>query len=174
MERLWTPWRLAYITGTGQDAGCVFCMALEPPHPAPRAERPEPAENEGLIVFRGTTCFVILNLFPYNNGHLMVVPNRHVATLAEATPEELTELIELTRRAEVALTEAYEPHGMNMGINLGKPAGAGVLGHVHMHVVPRWNGDTNFISVVGQTRVLPEELPVTAARLRPIFQRLAG
>ena len=99
----------------------------------------------------------------------MVVPNRHIASLADATPEELHELMELTRRAEIALTEAYAPHGMNMGINLGKPAGAGVLDHLHMHVVPRWNGDTNFMTVVGETRVLPEELPQTAARLRPIF-----
>jgi ATP adenylyltransferase len=161
MERLWTPWRLAYITGADAATGCVFCQAQDSP------------EGDGLIVFRGRACFVILNLFPYNNGHLMVVPNRHVASLAEAMPEELAELIELTRRAEIALAEAFAPHGMNMGINLGKPAGAGVLGHVHMHVVPRWNGDTNFMSVVGQTRVLPEELPVTAARLRPIFARLA-
>ena len=103
----------------------------------------------------------------------MVVPNRHIATLASATPEELTELAELTQRAEIALTEAYTPHGMNMGINLGKPAGAGILDHLHMHVVPRWNGDTNFMTVVGQTRVLAEELPRTAERLRPIFARLA-
>ena len=95
------------------------------------------------------TCFVILNLYPYNNGHLMVVPNRHVATLAAATRRGAGELIELTRRAEIALTEAYAPHGINMGINLGKPAGAGMLDHLHMHVVPRWNGDTNFMTVVG-------------------------
>jgi ATP adenylyltransferase len=103
----------------------------------------------------------------------MVIPYRHIATLASATDEELAELIELTRRAEIALTEAYVPHGMNMGVNLGKPAGAGVLDHVHMHVVPRWNGDTNFMTVVGETRVLPEELSATADKLRPIFERLA-
>jgi ATP adenylyltransferase len=160
MEHLWSPWRLAYITGSDQSPGCVFCTA-------------QSTAADELIVFRGSTCYIILNLFPYNGGHLMVVPNRHIAALADATSEELTELVELTRRAEIALTEAYAPHGMNMGINLGKPAGAGVLGHVHMHVVPRWEGDTNFMSVVGQTRVLPEELPATAARLRPIFARLA-
>ena len=104
----------------------------------------------------------------------MVVPNRHIGSLAAATAEELHELIELTRRAEVALTEAYAPHGMNMGINLGKPAGAGILDHLHMHVVPRWNGDTNFMTIVGETRVLPEELPQSASRLRPIFERLAA
>jgi ATP adenylyltransferase len=162
MEHLWSPWRLAYITGASRSTGCVFCDALTSPQADP------------LIVFRGHTCFVILNLYPYNNGHLMVIPNRHIASLASATPDELRELIDLTRTSEMALTEAYAPHGLNMGINLGKPAGAGVLDHVHMHVVPRWNGDTNFMSVVGQTRVLAEELPDTAARLRPIFEKFAG
>jgi ATP adenylyltransferase len=161
MEHLWSPWRLAYITGGASAGGCVFCAALSD------------ADAEPLVVFRGETCFVILNLFPYNNGHLMVIPNRHIASLAAATDTELCELIALTRTCEVALTEAYGPHGMNMGINLGKPAGAGVLDHVHMHVIPRWNGDTNFMTVVGRTRVLAEELPDTAARLRPIFERLA-
>jgi ATP adenylyltransferase len=159
MDRLWSPWRLPYVTGSGKSPGCVFCDAPE-------------GEQAGLIVFRGGTCYVILNLYPYNNGHLMVVPNRHIASLAAATREELSELIELTRRAEVALGEAYNPHGLNMGINLGKPAGAGVLDHVHMHVVPRWNGDTNFMTVVGDTRVLPEELAQSADKLRPIFQKL--
>jgi ATP adenylyltransferase len=159
MEQLWSPWRLAYITGERSAEGCVFCNA-------------QTADAEPLIVHRGSTCFVILNLFPYNNGHLMVIPNRHIASLAAATAAELAELIELTRVSEIALTEAYAPHGLNMGINLGKPAGAGVLDHVHMHVVPRWNGDTNFMTVVGRTRVLAEELAVTAARLRPIFERL--
>ena len=139
----------------------MFCTALDDESAAP------------LVLFRGETCFAILNLFPYNNGHLMVVPRRHVATLADTTTEERAELVELTRVAEIALTEAYGPHGMNMGINLGKPAGAGVPGHLHMHVVPRWNGDTNFMTVVGETRVLPEELPVTGDKLRPIFERLA-
>ena len=160
MERLWTPWRLAYVSGGGESNGCVFCDALTVEESAP------------LIVSRGATCFVILNLFPYNTAHLMVVPNRHVATLAAATPEELTELMMLARTAEAAITEAYAPHGMNLGINLGKPAGAGVPGHLHMHVVPRWSGDTNFMTVVGHTRVLPEELPQTADKLRPIFERL--
>ena len=134
---------------------------------------PEDDDAAPLIVFRGSSCFVILNLFPYNNGHLMVVPNRHVASLGDTTADERVELMDLTRRAEAALTEAYAPHGMNMGINLGKPAGAGVPGHLHMHVVPRWSGDTNFMTVVGQTRVLPEELPATAEKLRPIFERLS-
>jgi ATP adenylyltransferase len=162
MEHLWSPWRLAYITGHNPSAGCVFCSALGD------------ADAGTLIVYRGTTCFVILNLFPYNNGHLMVIPNRHIATLGAATVEERAELIELTTLAEAVLTEVYQPHGLNLGINLGKPAGAGILDHVHMHVVPRWNGDSNFMTVVGHTRVLPEELPVTAEKLRPVFAKLAS
>jgi ATP adenylyltransferase len=161
LERLWTPWRLAYVSGGADSKGCVFCDAQHDEAASP------------LIVFRGPTCFVILNLFPYNNGHLMIVPNRHLGSLADATAEEACELMELARRAEIALTEVYAPHGMNMGINLGKPAGAGVLGHLHLHVVPRWNGDTNYMTIIGHTRVLPEELPQTAEKLRPQFQRLS-
>ena len=149
------------MTGSDKSPGCVFCAAQSPGE-----------AQASLIVFRGQTCYVILNLYPYNNGHLMVVPNRHIPSLAAATNEELCELIELTRRSELALGEAFSPHGMNMGINLGKPAGAGVLDHVHMHVVPRWNGDTNFMTVVGDTRELPEELPATVQKLRPIFDKL--
>jgi ATP adenylyltransferase len=149
------------VTASGEPHACVFCAALDQD------------EAHSLVIFRGTACYVVLNLYPYNNGHLMVVPSRHIATLAEATRGELDELMGLTRRAEVALTEVYRPHGLNVGINLGRPAGAGILDHLHVHVVPRWHGDTNFMSVVGATRVLPEELPQTAARLRPVFERLA-
>ena len=162
MHHLWTPWRLAYVSGGSEPAACVFCEALGDEQAAP------------LVLFRAERAFVILNLFPYNNAHLMVVPNRHVATLGEATPAELHELMDLARIAEAAIAETYGPHGMNLGINLGKPAGAGVPGHLHLHVVPRWNGDTNFMTVVGQTRVLPEELSQTADKLRPVFARLAG
>ena len=140
---------------------CVFCAA------------PGLSEPESLVVARGDACFVVLNLYPYNNGHVLVVPKRHIGSLAETTPEELTELMVLTRRSEMALTESYRPHGMNIGINLGRPAGAGIPGHMHIHLVPRWDGDTNFMTVVGETRVLPEELPRTVARLVPIFERLA-
>jgi ATP adenylyltransferase len=162
VERLWSPWRLAYVSG-GESKGCVFCDAQHTD------------QAESLIVFGGVTCYVILNLYPYNNGHLMVVPRRHVATLTEATPDELAELIRLTRGAEMALTEAYHPQGLNVGMNLGRAAGAGVADHMHIHVVPRWAGDTNFMSVVGEVRVLPEELEQTAERLRPIFRKvLAG
>ena len=138
---------------------CIFCSTSEP-------------GREELILVRGRVCYVILNLYPYNNGHMMVVPNRHVANLASTTAEEQAELMRLTRHAEIALTEAYTPHGINMGINLGKPAGAGVLDHLHVHLVPRWNGDTNFMTAIGHTRVLPEDLTASAAKLRPIFDRL--
>jgi ATP adenylyltransferase len=125
-----------------------------------------------LIVARGALSYIILNRYPYNNGHLMVAPFRHVASLAAATDEELTELMRFTRDAELALTEVYRPQGINVGINLGRPAGAGVVDHVHIHLVPRWNGDTSFMSVIGNVRVLPEELESTATRLRPIFEKL--
>jgi ATP adenylyltransferase len=124
------------------------------------------------VLVRGHGCYVILNLFPYNNGHLMVVPNRHIGSLAAATADELSELMRFTRDAEIALNEVYQAQGINVGINLGRAAGAGVLDHVHIHLVPRWTGDTNFMSVIGETRVLPEDLQQTAQRLRPIFERL--
>ena len=162
MEHLWAPWRFAYVTGAKPSGGCVFCDA------------PHPAGDQSLMLFEGAACYVILNLYPYTNGHLMVVPYRHVASLAGLTPEELNELSLLTQRAEVALTEAYQPQGINVGINLGRSAGAGVLEHIHVHAVPRWDGDTNFMTVVGNLRVLPEELSTSAGRLRPIFSRLAG
>ena len=140
---------------------CIFCNTSEPG----RGE---------LILVRGRVSYVILNLYPYNNGHLMVVPNRHVATLAATTADEQAELMRLTRHAEIALTKAYTPQGINIGVNLGRPAGVGVLDHLHVHVVPRWNGDTNFMTVVGNVRVLPEDLGTTAAKLRPIFERLSA
>jgi ATP adenylyltransferase len=161
LERLYTPWRLAYVTGAAKSAECVFCTALAN------------GDADPLIVYRGTRAFVILNLFPYNNGHLMIVPSRHLGSVVDATPEELTELMALARRSEIALREAFNPQGLNMGLNLGKAAGAGVLDHLHLHAVPRWTGDTNFMTIVGQTRVLPQELPVTADKLKPIFERLA-
>jgi ATP adenylyltransferase len=137
---------------------CIFCVAAD-------------SEQSALVLHRGGTAFVILNLYPYNNGHVMVVPRRHIASLVDASPAELSELITLTRLSEVVLREAYAPHGLNVGINLGKAAGAGVADHMHIHVVPRWNGDTNFMTVVGEMRVLPETLDQTAARLRPLFAR---
>jgi ATP adenylyltransferase len=156
---------LSYVTGAAGSGtgGCIFCDAAV-----------DSGRDESLLVLvRRAQAYVILNRYPYNNGHLMVVTNRHVATLHASSPDELTELMQLVRHAEIALTEAYVPQGINVGINLGRPAGAGVVDHLHVHLVPRWTGDTSFMSVVGQVRVLPEELGQTAARLRPIFERLS-
>jgi ATP adenylyltransferase len=163
MERLWSPWRLEYVTGDKPPAtGCIFCTAPRPPHP------------DSLIVFQGTTSYVILNKFPYNNGHLRVVPHRHVDSLAGLPAAELHEFAALAQLSEAALREAYQPQGINMGINLGRPAGAGVIDHIHLHAVPRWTGDANFMTVIGETRVLPETLEGTARRLRPIFEALSN
>jgi len=162
MDRLYSPWRLAYVTAAADPApACIFC---------------EPSVGEAqapLVVAAGAHCYVILNLYPYNSGHLMVVPRRHAATLSALDGEELSELMRFTQRAERALTEVYRPHGINVGLNLGRAAGAGVADHLHIHLVPRWTGDTNFMSVVGDVRVLPEEVPESARRLRPVFARLA-
>lgn len=161
MDHLWSPWRLEYIISSKPD-GCVFCDAPD-----------LSSSNHPLIVFRGQLAYVILNLYPYNNGHLMVVPFRHHSTLAGLTSEEMTEVGRLTQLSERALREAYKLQGINVGVNLGAAAGAGIEEHVHVHLVPRWAGDTNFMTAVGQTRVLPEDIRDTAARLKPIFERLA-
>lgn len=163
MRHLLAPWRLSYLTKANatRDTWCVFCDAVTGQKPSP------------LTLHCGDRCFVILNKYPYSNGHLMVVPRRHIGRLLEAVPDELTELMALTRTAEMALSEAYAPDGLNIGINLGRPAGAGIVGHLHIHVVPRWDGDTNFMTVTADTRVVPEEPAQTVERLRPIFLRLA-
>jgi ATP adenylyltransferase len=137
---------------------CVLCQAFA------RADEP-------LVVHRGETAFIVLNKFPYNNGHLMIVPARHVARLGDLTASELTEIMSLAQTTERALEATYGPHGFNLGINLGRSAGAGIADHLHLHVVPRWDGDTSFMTVFGETRVLPEELPETAARLRAAVAR---
>jgi ATP adenylyltransferase len=151
-------------TGSSTER-CIFCDAA--------AASPSPGGTDDLVLIRGRRSYVILNRYPYNNGHLMVATNRHVATLQAAVPDELSELIRLTRHAEMALSDAYKPQGINVGINIGRPAGAGIVDHLHVHLVPRWTGDTSFMSVVGNVRVLPEELSQTAERLRPIFERLS-
>ena len=161
MERIWSPWRHSYVTRSAEPPGCVFCIAETI------------GEGRQLIVHEAKLAYVILNKFPYNGGHLMVVPYRHVAQLALLEKEELTEMAVLTQLSERVLTEAYSPQGINVGINLGRPAGAGIIDHIHIHLVPRWTGDTNFMSVIGGTRVLPEDMRDTVARLKPIFERLA-
>jgi ATP adenylyltransferase len=170
VNHLWSPWRLEYVTSK-KPAGCVFCQA---PGRSTDLFVEALTEADPLVVFQGDLAYVILNLYPYNNGHLMVVPTRHLATLEALTADEQVELMHLSRLSEMALHEAYRPQGINVGINLGKAAGAGIENHLHIHLVPRWSGDTNFMTAVGQTRVLPEDLAATAARLRPIFARLYG
>ena len=163
MDILFTPWRYSYITQGTSDPECFLCAA---------GRRPD--DPEGLVVATGRHHLVMLNLHPYSNGHLMVAPFEHFASPQESSPEARAEFWPLVLKSQRILAEAYSPHGFNLGMNLGTPAGAGVPGHFHFHLVPRWNGDTNFMTVVGRTRVLPEELPDTAARLRPIFDRLTA
>jgi len=183
MDRLWTPWRYAYVTG--QDKGmpkrgvpqklaqwpgeldCVFCNMLAATayaveHGMSQAE----ADAAVYILERGQTCFLVLNAFPYNSGHLMVVPYVHESSLAALPEETATELMTLARRTERVLRRVYKPSGLNFGMNLGEAAGAGVADHLHLHAVPRWAGDTNFMSVLAETRVLAEMLGDTYSRLR--------
>jgi len=159
MDHLWSPWRYQYVTTAGQALDCIFCTL--------------PAENrdpENYIVYRGRLNFVILNRYPYTSGHLMVVPYEHAPLLAEVAEETLMEMILLVRRAETHVRANYSADGVNMGINVGRAAGAGVTGHIHMHVLPRWIADANFMTSVGETRVLPEDLTVTYEKLWKAFQ----
>jgi len=154
MDRLWTPWRYRYISRAEPSDGCIFCI-----------KSAEKRDAENYIIYRGELNFILLNLFPYTNGHLMIAPYQHVATLSDAPLETLAEMMRLTQRAEVNLRTTYHPQGFNFGMNIGESAGAGVTGHIHMHMLPRWTGDANFMSTIGETRVLPEELPVTYEKL---------
>jgi ATP adenylyltransferase len=159
VDRLWTPWRYRYLTADKAPTGCIFCtMASD-----------TKVDKEQLVVFRGTANFVVLNRFPYTSGHLMVVPYLHSPDLAGIDPATASELMELTRQAEKHLRAIYKPDGLNLGMNIGESAGAGIAGHIHMHVLPRWTGDANFMTTIGETRVLPEELSVTWKHLRDAF-----
>jgi ATP adenylyltransferase len=162
MDYLWSPWRYRYIRsnadGELERDGCVFCLA--PTAPDPRS---------ALVVGRGDHNYVILNLYPYTSGHLMIVPYVHVACFSGLDVATMAEMMELAKRAQGALVEIYGPDGFNIGINLGSAAGAGIAEHLHMHVVPRWVGDANFMSIVGETRVVPEELATTYDKLLPYF-----
>ncbi len=161
MDRLWTPWRMPYLRGEDERPnGCVFCHKLNY------------SDDKEHILYRGGFCYVTLNRYPYSNGHLMVVPYVHVPSLEDLDTPTLSEMMQIVNLGLAALREAYAPHGFNVGVNLGTAAGAGIAEHVHMHVVPRWMADTNFMPVVGQTWVIPELLDEAYARLRPIFDRL--
>jgi ATP adenylyltransferase len=155
MDYVWTPWRYRYIANAAKDEGCVFCRALEANDDA-----------QTLIVYRAEKNFIILNRYPYTSGHVMIVPYVHVGDLAALPADTLTEMMLLAQRVEKALEENYHPEGYNLGMNLGRMAGAGITGHLHLHVLPRWTGDASFITVIGETRVVPEELSTTFERLR--------
>lgn len=161
LQRLWTPWRQAYVTDPDASSdGCPFCRL---------PDRGEEHDETSLIVHRGDVAFVILNAYPYNPGHLMIVPYRHIDDLVALSTAELHETAELAQRSVRVLRRATGAHAFNIGLNLGGLAGAGIADHVHQHVVPRWGGDTNFMPVIGQTRVLPELLAETYARIAPEF-----
>jgi ATP adenylyltransferase len=156
-EHLWAPWRLAYIKGE-KETGCIFCTRLA-----------RSTDEADLILHRGQHSFVIMNAFPYNNGHLMVVPNLHTADLEELTDATLAEMNDLLKRSMRALKTAFAPNGYNIGWNIGRCAGAGVEDHVHEHIVPRWNGDTNFMPVLAETTIMPELLADTYRTLKAVF-----
>jgi ATP adenylyltransferase len=154
MDYLWTPWRYRYIADVNKNDGCIFCDALKA------------GDEKARIVLRGELNFIILNAFPYTSGHVMIVPYQHVADLKDCKPEALAEMMRLAQRVERALAAEYKPEGYNLGMNLGRAAGAGVTGHLHMHVLPRWSGDSSFMTTVGETRVVPEDLDTTFEKLR--------
>jgi ATP adenylyltransferase len=155
MDYIWTPWRYRYIVKAGKLPGCVFCDL-------PAANRDE----EALIVLRGEKNFIILNRYPYTSGHLMVVPFEHTANFAGLHRDTIAEMMSLAQRAQAALQDIYHPDGFNLGMNLGRSAGAGIADHLHLHLLPRWNGDTNFMTSVAETRLEPEDLDTTYAKLR--------
>jgi ATP adenylyltransferase len=161
MDRLWTPWRFDYISKVDQVDTCVFCRMLG-----------ESDDQANHILHRGPNTFLVMNLFPYTSGHLLIVSNRHISSLSDASEEALFEFISFSRHCENALRQEYHPNGFNMGFNVGRAAGAGIEQHLHMHVLPRWFGDSNFVSVIGETRILPESLDTTYERLCPYFKNL--
>ncbi len=163
MERLWSPWRYDYIaSGGGKDSNtsqCVFCRI-----------RQNPGNDEtNFVLHRGAHNLIVLNIYPYTSGHLLVVPYEHVADLDRVSKQTTDELMDLTKRCQTALRDAYDPAGFNIGMNLGAAAGAGITDHIHIHIMPRWSGDTNFMTSVGNTRVIPEELTTTYQKLRARF-----
>jgi ATP adenylyltransferase len=159
MEHLWAPWRMQYIRAAIKNdsvEGCIFCT------------KPQASEDQkNFIIIRDKTCFAMMNLFPYNTGHLMIAPYKHTGELDDLTETELADLMLLTRRCKQLLTAVMKPEAFNIGINLGRTAGAGFADHAHIHIVPRWNGDTNFMPVIGETKVIPEAL-------KPLYQRLVA
>jgi ATP adenylyltransferase len=188
MDLLWTPWRYSYVTTADKavrsgvpaalsdwpgDTGCVFCNLLAAvDYAIGDGMEPSAAEAAAGIVYSGVDCFVCLNAFPYTSGHVMVIPYIHEASLAELPSATAHELIDLAQKTERVLGRLYSPQGINLGLNLGQAAGAGVAGHLHMHALPRWIGDTNFMTTIAETRVLPEDLETTNRRMRAEFDEL--
>lgn len=162
MENLWAPWRMRYVKDVDKNKkGCVFCVA--------------PQENDDKkkhLLYRGKYCFVIMNIFPYNNGHLMIVPYEHTPSIDSLNDEAALELWKLVRHSKNALLESFSPEGFNIGMNLGRIGGAGIDEHIHMHIVPRWNGDTNFMQVIGQTKVISQSLEDAYDALLPLYDKL--
>jgi ATP adenylyltransferase len=187
MEHLWSPWRYAYVTTADSakrpgvpeklsawpgDHRCVFCNLIASVDFAiQEGMKREEAESAAGIVARGEFNYICLNAYPYTSGHIMIVPYAHLDRLSSLPTETAQELMSLTQRCEAALTALYNPHGINIGMNLGRAAGAGVAGHLHMHALPRWDGDTNFMTTIAETRILPEELVITLKRLREVFAK---
>jgi ATP adenylyltransferase len=168
MDRLWSPWRSKYIESFANETAaskktqqCLFCRVL-----ADQAK-----DDENLVVVRGSTCFIMMNLYPYNSGHLMIVPFTHTGEFSGLSETESVEMMQSARRCIEALTETYHPHGFNIGMNIGRVSGAGIESHVHLHVVPRWNGDTNFMPVLADTRIISEALEDTYRKLREVLKK---
>lgn len=161
MDRLWSPWRYEYIAAGGaasaEARGCVFCKIRDDPD----------RDALNFVLHRAAHSFIVLNIYPYISGHLLVVPNEHTGELDAAGKETTDELMDLSKRCQTALREVYQPEGFNLGMNLGRTAGAGIVDHLHLHILPRWTGDANFMSTIGETRVIPEDLSVT-------YQKLTG
>ncbi|HET9697711.1 MAG TPA: HIT domain-containing protein [Terriglobales bacterium] len=160
MDYIYTPWRYGYVTTADKIEGCVFC------HQLARGD-----DEKALIVYRGKHCFIILNAFPYTSGHVMVVPYQHTDQLQKVSGEAATEMMLLAQRMEAVLRDLYHPDGLNLGMNIGKAAGAGIAGHIHMHVLPRWVADASFMTTVSETRVLPEDLETTWARVKEALEK---
>ncbi len=160
MDRLWAPWRMQYIQNVDKkDEGCIFCNK-----PA------ETDDRKNLILYRGTSCFVMMNLFPYNNGHLMVVPYQHTSDILSLDQQSVSELWSLVCLSKKVLSKSFCPEGFNIGMNLGRVSGAGIDQHIHMHIVPRWNGDSNFMPVIGNTKVISQAIEDTYDALQPHFK----
>lgn len=161
MDRLWTPWRYAYVSKAEPASGCIFCEKAA-----------ETADKENFVIWLAEHCYVLLNIYPYNNGHIMIAPYEHAATLAGVSEAAALEIMQLGRRVEKVLYHVYHPKGVNLGMNIGQCAGAGVAGHIHMHVLPRWPGDVSFMTSVGETRVVPEDLHTTWEKITLAFREI--